>query len=106
MKRIVASGRAVVLANIGGKYYAFEDRCLHWGVKLSDGCLEGDLVRCRAHGWRHDVVRGEVAASQPPGDEGLPINTFAVEVSGETISIGHRIIDRNTSNRATNNLEN
>jgi len=91
IKRFAASGRAVAIANIDGKYVAFEDRCLHWGVKLSDGCLQGNVVRCRAHGWRHDVVRGEVVASEPPGDEGRRISTFKVEIRDDAIFVGGRI---------------
>lgn len=91
MKRFIVSDHAVVLANIDGAFYAFEDRCLHWGVKLSDGCLEGDVVRCRAHGWKHDVVRGEIAASEPPGDEGRRIRTFSVAIRHKTVLVGGRI---------------
>jgi 3-phenylpropionate/trans-cinnamate dioxygenase ferredoxin subunit len=97
MKRFVVSSRAVVIANVDGNYFAFEDRCLHWGVKLSDGCLEGNVVRCRAHGWKHDVVRGEIAASEPPGDEGRRINTFKVEIKDDAIFVGGRVLARKTS---------
>lgn len=90
MKRFVVSDRALVLANIDGFFHAFEDRCLHWGVKLSNGCLEGTTVRCRAHGWKHDVVRGEIVASEPPGDEGRPVRTFKVKIRDRTVFVaGH-----------------
>lgn len=90
MKRFVVSNRGVVLANVDGTYYAFEDRCRHWGVRLSDGALEGCVVRCRAHGWRHDIARGEVVASQPPGDEGQRLTTFDVEINDGKICVGAR----------------
>jgi 3-phenylpropionate/trans-cinnamate dioxygenase ferredoxin subunit len=91
MKRIVAANRAVVLANVDGRYYAFEDRCRHWGVRLSDGKLEGCVVRCRAHGWRHDIARGEVVASEPPGDEGQRVATFEVDIKDGVVFVGARI---------------
>jgi 3-phenylpropionate/trans-cinnamate dioxygenase ferredoxin subunit len=91
MKRLVVGNRAVVLANVDGRYYAFGDRCQHWGVRLSDGVLEGCVVRCRAHGWRHDIVRGEVVASEPPGDEGQQIATFNVDVKDGVVFVGERI---------------
>jgi 3-phenylpropionate/trans-cinnamate dioxygenase ferredoxin subunit len=91
MKRFVVSDRALVLANIDGSFHAFEDRCLHWGVKLSNGCLEGNAVRCRAHGWKHDVVRGEIVASEPPGDEGRPVRTFKVKIRDRTVFVGGSI---------------
>ncbi len=91
MKRFVVSDRALVLANIDGSFHAFEDRCLHWGVKLSNGCLEGNAVRCRAHGWKHDVVRGVIVASEPPGDEGRPVRTFKVKIREKTVFVGGSI---------------
>jgi 3-phenylpropionate/trans-cinnamate dioxygenase ferredoxin subunit len=91
MKRIVTANRAVVLANVDGRFYAFEDRCQHWGVRLSDGKLEGCVVRCRAHGWRHDIAHGEVVASEPPGDEGQRIATFQVDIKEGVIFVGARI---------------
>lgn len=88
MRRFVVSDHALVLANIDGSFHAFEDRCLHWGVKLSNGCLEGNAVRCRAHGWKHDVVRGEIVASEPPGDEGRPVRIFKVKIRDKTVFVG------------------
>lgn len=91
MKRFVVLDRALVLANIDGSFHAFEDRCLHWGVKLSNGCLEGNTVRCRAHGWKHDVVRGEIVASEPPGDEGRRVRTFKIKIRDRTVFVGGNI---------------
>ncbi|HWK62669.1 MAG TPA: Rieske (2Fe-2S) protein [Eoetvoesiella sp.] len=88
LKRFVAGNRAIALANIDGNIHAFEDRCLHWGVRLSDGCLEENVVRCRAHGWKHDLVKGEVAASEPPGDEGRPLVTFTTQIRDGFIWVG------------------
>jgi len=88
LKRFVAGNRAIALANIDGNIHAFEDRCLHWGVRLSDGCLEDNVVRCRAHGWKHDLVKGEVAASEPPGDEGRPLVTFTTQIRDGFIWVG------------------
>ena len=82
IKRFAIRNRAIALANIDGDFFAFEDRCLHWGVRLSDGCLEGPVVRCRAHGWKHHVVKGEVIASDPPGDEGMRMATFDTRLEG------------------------
>jgi 3-phenylpropionate/trans-cinnamate dioxygenase ferredoxin subunit len=94
MKRFVTGNRAVVLANVDGRFFAFEDRCQHWGVRLSDGKLEGCVVRCRAHGWRHDIARGEVVASEPPGDEGQRIATFKVDIKDGVIFVGGRLQQR------------
>jgi nitrite reductase/ring-hydroxylating ferredoxin subunit len=85
MKRFMVEGHGLALANINGTVYAFEDRCLHWGVRLSDGSLEGNVVRCRAHSWKHDLTKGEVVVSVPPGDEGTHFTTFATKILDNTI---------------------
>jgi hypothetical protein len=43
------------------------------------------------------VVRGEIAASEPPGDEGRRINTFKVEIKDDAIFVGGRVLARKTS---------
>jgi toluene monooxygenase system ferredoxin subunit len=51
-------GRPVLLVNIDGKISAFEDRCRHQGVALSEGRLAGCVLTCRAHEWQYDVATG------------------------------------------------
>jgi nitrite reductase/ring-hydroxylating ferredoxin subunit len=80
MKAFTVLGKPIVVTNVEGEYYAFADYCLHWGVRLSDGCLQGNVVRCRAHGWHHDFVKGEVVASDLPSAEGKRMITFETKV--------------------------
>ena len=54
----VLSGRPVLLVNVGGKVCAFEDRCLHRSMPLSQGKLMGSRLVCRAHAWEYDVCTG------------------------------------------------
>jgi nitrite reductase/ring-hydroxylating ferredoxin subunit len=51
-------GQPVLLVNIDGKVSAFEDRCRHQGVPLSQGKLAGCVLTCSAHEWRYDVTTG------------------------------------------------
>lgn len=78
MVRFEMQQRAAVLVNIRGDFHAFTDYCMHWGVRLSDGCLLGHVVRCKAHGWNHDIVQGE--ASDPRGGEVMRMTTFETRV--------------------------
>ncbi len=41
MKRVPVSGREVLIARAGNKYYAADNRCPHMGGDLSQGKLEG-----------------------------------------------------------------
>jgi glucose/arabinose dehydrogenase len=58
--RIVAFDRLtkVLLVNVGGVFHAYEDRCAHQQVDLSDGQLEANILTCWAHQWQYDVARG------------------------------------------------
>jgi len=60
MKEISAQGREILLARVGDKYYATDNRCPHMGGKLSQGKLEGTVVTCPRHGSQFDLSDGQV----------------------------------------------
>lgn len=51
-------GKRVLLVNVDGIVYAYEDKCPHLGVTLSEGCLDGARLTCFAHHWEYDVCAG------------------------------------------------
>lgn len=57
VSRVVGEKRIGVF-NLGGTYHAINDVCPHMGDSLAAGCLEGDVVTCRWHGWRFRVTDG------------------------------------------------
>jgi nitrite reductase/ring-hydroxylating ferredoxin subunit len=50
MKHIEVDGEEVLIANVGGKFYAISDRCGHMNALLSMGNLTGNTVTCPFHG--------------------------------------------------------
>lgn len=38
--------------------FAYEDRCAHLGVPLSEGTLEAHVLTCRAHHYSYDARTG------------------------------------------------
>jgi 3-phenylpropionate/trans-cinnamate dioxygenase ferredoxin subunit len=82
-KGFTVNGSKVMVASVGGKYYAIEDRCTHMGAKLSDGLLMGNVVMCMAHGAQFDIASG--APLTLPGES--PVKTYEVRVNGEDIEI-------------------
>jgi len=52
-------GKAIAVANVGGKFYAINNTCLHRGGPLGQGFVEGPRVTCPWHGWSFDVTTGE-----------------------------------------------
>ena len=59
MKAVAVKGVKVVLLRRDSTVIAFEDRCAHLGVPLSQGRLEGDVLTCAAHEWQYDVTSGQ-----------------------------------------------
>ena len=60
MKMVMAEGREILLARVGDKYFATDDRCPHMKGDLSQGKLEGTVVTCPRHGSRFDITSGQV----------------------------------------------
>ena len=58
MKGFQVEGFEVLLANIGGEFYAMADRCPHQAGSLCKGALQSAVVQCPRHGARFDVKTG------------------------------------------------
>jgi len=58
MKHVEVDGKEVLIANVGGKFYAISDRCGHMNALLSMGNLTGNTVTCPFHGAKFDVSTG------------------------------------------------
>jgi 3-phenylpropionate/trans-cinnamate dioxygenase ferredoxin subunit len=61
MKEVSVEGSEILLARVGSRYYAVDNRCTHMGGKLSAGKLEGTVVTCPRHGSQFDLSDGHVA---------------------------------------------
>lgn len=57
--KVLLEGVEILIANVGGKYYAIADKCPHMGGSLSDGVMEGGIIICPKHGSRFDVKTGK-----------------------------------------------
>lgn len=60
MKHVEVNGKEIVISNVGGKFYAIDDRCGHMNALLSMGSISSDgIVTCPFHGARFDVTTGK-----------------------------------------------
>ena len=60
MKHVKVQGKEIVISNIGGKFYAMDDRCGHMNAGLSMGTIPNDgIVTCPFHGARFDATTGK-----------------------------------------------
>src|SRR3970040_3180585 len=84
MKRLDIGNRRILLANVGGRYYAVDDTCTHEDASLSAGFLQGEWVKCPLHGSRFNVRTGEVV--EEPASEKLA--TYPVRIEADEVWIG------------------
>jgi len=83
MKDVEVSGKAVLLVNLEGNYYAIGNTCTHMGCMLSDGTLKGETVQCPCHGSVFSVKTGQ--ALQGPAAKPEP--AYKVKVEGDQILV-------------------
>ena len=81
---VVQAGEAIVaLFNLGGTFYAINNRCTHVGGPLGEGKVEGKVVTCPWHGSRFDITTGEVLG--PPARR--PVATYPVQIQDRAVFV-------------------
>jgi toluene monooxygenase system ferredoxin subunit len=58
MRPLSLEGQRVLLLRTDQGVFAYEDRCLHLGVRLSLGTLAGCTLSCGAHDYQYDANTG------------------------------------------------
>jgi len=58
MHAVIVDGRKVLLIRNGNHVYAYEDRCAHLGLPLSDGYLHDCKLTCAGHHFEYDACTG------------------------------------------------
>ncbi len=96
-KKVVVQGQEIMLARVGDKYYATQNRCAHMGGDLSAGTLEGIVITCPRHGSQFDITDGHnirwmrgtglAAAVGKVVKSPRPIRTYHVKIDGSKISV-------------------
>lgn len=76
-------GQEILVINVEGKFYAFENRCPHMGYPLFFGSLEGDVLTCGFHRAKFNVRTGKSIG--PVTSE--PLKTFPVKIQNSSIFI-------------------
>jgi len=79
---VTVNGKELALFNVNGTVYAMDDTCLHQGLSLAMGELDGPIVTCRGHGWRYDVRTGNTTHVLDYG-----VETYPVKIEGDDIMV-------------------
>ena len=58
LKEVSLNGVELVLTNVKGKLYCFENRCPHEEVKLRLGCVKNEKIKCALHGYSFNLATG------------------------------------------------
>lgn len=82
MMGVVVDTVPVLLVNVNGAIHAYEDRCAHQGVRLSEGCLRGSVLTCDAHHWQYDATTGSGV-----NPRGVALSRFPVRIEAGTIFV-------------------
>ena len=82
MAGVKVHGIPVLLIKKDGEIRAYEDRCCHLGVKLSEGKVTESVLTCGAHGWQFDLKSG--SGVNPPG---VRLKNFPVRVESGKVMV-------------------
>jgi len=77
MTGVQVSGKEILVARLGDKYYALGNTCTHNGCRLSGGRIRDGRIRCPCHGSIFDPATGKVL--QGPAEKPVPVYHIKVE---------------------------
>lgn len=83
MQIFKVDGHEILVANVEGEFYAFENQCPHTGYSLYLGSLDGKVLTCGFHHAKFNVTTGKslgVATRKP-------LKTFKVKTQASSILV-------------------
>lgn len=83
-KTVFISGKRLMIANVGGTFFAIDDACTHAGCSLgTEGHMEGTMVICGCHGSKFEIATGKVMT--PPAT--VAQGSYEVKVEGDDVMV-------------------
>ena len=82
--RIVEVGDInLLMCNVAGTIYAFQNACAHEGLSLENGLLEGGVLTCPHHGHQFDVRQGGRCVTDPS----LRLESLTVKMENNVVKV-------------------
>lgn len=94
MKGFTVNQKQILIANVGGKYYAIDSICSHRFGYLPKGKLENNIIICPVHGAQYDLTTGKLSKDVPGimkmATQGgaTDLNSYEVEIKDGAIFVG------------------
>ena len=60
LSHVTAAGKELLVAKIGGNFYATGNICTHAGAELHEGTVDGSTLTCPWHGAKWDLTTGNL----------------------------------------------
>ncbi|WP_338051314.1 Rieske (2Fe-2S) protein [Pseudonocardia acidicola] len=76
-------GAEVLLCNLDGELFAYEDRCPHLANPLSQGDLSEGVLTCAAHEWQFDARSGHGV-----NPASVCLHRYPLRLDGDRIFVG------------------
>jgi nitrite reductase/ring-hydroxylating ferredoxin subunit len=73
----------ILVANVEGEFYAFENQCPHMEYSLYLGSLEGEVLTCGFHYAQFSVTTGKSLSAATH----RPLKTFKVKIQNSSILV-------------------
>lgn len=85
-KSVIVNGKEIGVFNVGGKFYAIDNICIHAGGPLNEGAIDTEncQVTCSWHGWAFDLATGK-CVTHPRQD--VFTNSYPVRVEEDEIFV-------------------
>jgi len=91
MRSFEILGRSILIANVGGRFYAMDGICSHGMGVLDRGVLNGHVVKCPIHGAEFDLRTGKVINGPwKPPYEIDDLRTYAVGVEDRCLTLDYQ----------------
>lgn len=74
-KVIMVKDIPVAVFNVGGKIFAWDNRCPHRGASLGDGYITDKTVQCKFHLWEFDIKKECTVAN-----DAIKLKSFPLEI--------------------------
>lgn len=83
MRPVTLGAADVLLCNLDGELFAYEDQCPHLANALSQGDLCDGVLTCAAHEWAFDARTG-----QGVNPASACLRRYPVRLDGDRIFVG------------------